>query len=338
VSFGVYSDDDGKSRKVAVRMRAYPDGRERDYRGENPHAWGGPIVFSPPPSNGPRLIKDGRDLTPPSEPDPLVTVDRVGIVETKPGGVARVRFVLHGACVGTSARLGDDPSRVVIDQAQTCVDTERTLVSAATAPREAADSPARTGTWLADAPCPPPDNSSARVCVPGGATVFGADGASTGALEPSSPVRLLGVSRFFLDRREVTVGRVRDAFARGFKPPSTPYDADPHTNDAPLDESLFGKCTYSSKPIGREDYAVNCVSWIVAHAFCRSRVAIWRPSSSGSTRRRSPDARARRSIRGATRRRRATARRSEVRRAAPVCSSARAPATSRGRRAQARTT
>jgi len=83
-SFGVYSEDDGKERVVKVRLRIYPDGYVRDYRGERFAPWTAP--FTPPVGDGtPRLSKDDKDVTPRTEPQPLVTVDRLFALRLSPG-------------------------------------------------------------------------------------------------------------------------------------------------------------------------------------------------------------------------------------------------------------
>src|SRR5690606_8583193 len=41
VSFSVFSDDETTERSVWVRLRAYPEGRVRDYLGERFRPWGG---------------------------------------------------------------------------------------------------------------------------------------------------------------------------------------------------------------------------------------------------------------------------------------------------------
>ncbi|APR76141.1 serine/threonine kinase [Minicystis rosea] len=266
VSFGVYTEDATRGGRAWVRLRAYPDGRVRDYRGENPFTWGGAIDEGIAVTNAPRLIEDGRDVTPASEPDPIATIDRLVLVTLEPDQKREVHVVLHGACVGTSARFGADPARLVPGEAETCVDTEKARVAVAV---ERSDPEGTHGgesvqsTWLADPACPAP-NGSARVCVPGGASLIGATDVLSSAVLPASPMRVVGVRRYFLDREEVTVGRLRDAIARGFVADEMPY-----ANEAKLDATdVFKLCTWSKVPRDREGYAINCVSWFAARAFC----------------------------------------------------------------------
>jgi hypothetical protein len=103
VSFSVYAGDASRVRLVWVRLRAYLDGRTRDYRGEAPFSWGGPIDEPPAARDAPRLVHDGVDTTPASEPDPIDAVDRLALVELVPNEKYQVRLVLRGGCLGTSA-------------------------------------------------------------------------------------------------------------------------------------------------------------------------------------------------------------------------------------------
>src|SRR4051812_40069302 len=53
VSFGVFSDDETRERFTWVRLRAYPSGRLQDE----------------PATGAPRLMEEGRDVTPATEPE-----------------------------------------------------------------------------------------------------------------------------------------------------------------------------------------------------------------------------------------------------------------------------
>jgi formylglycine-generating enzyme required for sulfatase activity len=266
-SFSVYSQDTSKTKMVWVRLRAYLDGKTRDYRGEAPFTWGGPIAPPPASSNAPRLVQNGTDATPSAEPDPIDAVDRLALVALVPNEKYEVRLVLHGACLGTSAIFGNDPATLVQGEAQTCVDTEKTRVSVDLAlpePEGTPFGPSLQGTWLADPACPPADPTSERVCLAGSATVIGASDPSSNTILPATPIRVVGVSRFFLDRYEVSVARFRAALAQGFAPPYMPFP-----NDGPLAANAVGYCTFSQKPMGREDYAISCLRWSTARSFCQ---------------------------------------------------------------------
>lgn len=265
ISFSVYADE-GRTRRVWARFRVYPDGHTRDYRGESPRTLGGPIEDVVPASDAPRLMEGGRDITPVSEPDPLDAVDRLILLEVKPGLRRKASLVLHGACAGTSSILGADPAKLVLGEAATCVDVEKTRVPVTLTDAPADDlarGPTVAGTWLAD-PCPP-DDGGPRVCVPGGATLLGSTDAVSSGVVSARPVRLFGARRFFLDRHEVTVGRFREVVKAGFKPPFLPV-----VNNKPLStDTTAGSCTWSTKLLDREDFPLSCVAWQTARAFCQ---------------------------------------------------------------------
>jgi formylglycine-generating enzyme required for sulfatase activity len=101
--------------------------------------------------------------------------------------------------------------------------------------------------------------------VEGGAFVLGADDVQV-VPDPSlplSPERVARVRTFAIDVSEVTVGRYRDALARGFVP------ADPPTaTEGELGTTPETTCTFSAAPRGREEFALSCVTWRTAHAYC----------------------------------------------------------------------
>jgi formylglycine-generating enzyme required for sulfatase activity len=282
-SFGVYSPAAGKSATVLLRLRAYPDGMTRDYRGERYQArptGGTPSALvptpAPPPGESPRLIDStGQDITPPLEPQPLVTIDRLVVLETPTDSVESATVVLRGACFGTMADLS---------LVETCVDTENTLVSAeATAPlsTDLGMSASLLGSFGATTPCtvtPNPGHAGPdgtplydeEVCVPGGAFVFGSPVEYGMDQYDGVPERVAIVEPFLMDRYEVTVARWREAY-RGGLVKDTPL-----VNDGPLataEETALGDlsfCTYSDSPLGREDYAVNCLTFEQAEEFCKA--------------------------------------------------------------------
>ena len=266
VSFGIYSDDPTHPRRAWVRLRAYIAGKTRAYRGEKPNRWSQSSDAPLPPSTPLRLLIDGNDVTPTDEPEPVVTVDRLALIELLPDLRQRVSIVLRGACVGTSAVFGADPDRLVLGEAQSCIDEEKTLAKVtllATDPDSTLAAPSLQGTWLAEPACPPRDDGAARVCVPGGATVLGTTDLLSSVEIPSTPVRVFGLRRFFLDRDEITVGEFRHALAEGLMPTTTPL-----ANAGALGTKAPATCTWSSTPLDREAYPLNCVSWATAREFC----------------------------------------------------------------------
>jgi formylglycine-generating enzyme required for sulfatase activity len=111
-----------------------------------------------------------------------------------------------------------------------------------------------------------------EVCVPGGVYIFGGSVLNFGVFtQIGEPKRMARMPAFLIDKNEVTVGRWRAAVARGFVAPATSIAM----NDAPLPKDAAGatvettQCTYSSVPMGRESFPVNCVSWEAAREFCQ---------------------------------------------------------------------
>jgi formylglycine-generating enzyme required for sulfatase activity len=97
------------------------------------------------------------------------------------------------------------------------------------------------------------------VCVPGGAFLFGSSVSL--AIGAASLPRIAAVSSFIMDVHEVTVARLRAAFADGLQ---LERSTDLRTSaDDPY-------CTYTSQPGNRENDAVTCISWYGARVFCES--------------------------------------------------------------------
>ncbi len=284
-SFSVYGKSPDEARSVVVRLRAFRDGAVRDYRGErfmerpgkDPP---GERVGWPEPTKGegPRLVEDGLDVTPASEPIPELAIDRLVRIDLSPGVKATYRITLSGACFGTMADL-DGAGRTCVDEENERVD----VVSSSPATDEEIAAPSVVGAMAGQAPCEVspragsygPDGSpmyDEEVCVPGGVFVLGNKDVS-GILSfsyPSVPERVARMSPFLVDRYEVTVGRWRRAEAEGFEPPYEPV-----ANDGPLPTggppSFPDSCTYSTEPLSpsREALPVNCLGWDEARAFCR---------------------------------------------------------------------
>jgi len=279
-SFSVYSPDPQVGRVATVRLRAYPDGRTREYHGER-FAPRDPAIFAPGDRANidgdelPRLLRDGVDLTPKDEPVPLATVDRLVRVRVIPGEQSLVPVVLRGECIGTMADLSHE---------ETCIDRDGqrvSLVEEATSPL-AALPPSLVGSFPAPRPCTVDARPEAvdeaglplrdeEACVPGGMFLFGTP--YSGGLIQDEGVGIPAVmSPFLIDKWEVTVARFRRAVNEGFVPPSN----DPVRNEGPIittDPDLPVTsptlCSYSTTPRGREDFALSCMSPQVAQAFCQ---------------------------------------------------------------------
>lgn len=114
-------------------------------------------------------------------------------------------------------------------------------------------------------PCPsaPPPGMA---CVPGGAFWMGDPSLDTtdGAEYDGRLERIVVLSPFFVDTTEVTVSAFR---ASGLATPLSPGGPsnNPHVADAD-----FFDCRYTDAPGANEDYAVNCLSWQKAEAYCES--------------------------------------------------------------------
>lgn len=225
-SFSVWSDDPARAKTLRLRLRAYLDGRTVTYRGSE-------------------RLADGP--TPEFEPDPALAVDKTVELRLVHGVRGRVRVLLGGACVG----------------GKSCLEVE----SPALEPTMARDTPSAVGTFGLER-CSAP-SADGRICIPGGVFVLGDPFyrlAFSGLDTATTPERVVRLSRFELDRDEVSVARFRRTLAAGFVPPHavTALEA-----DGPPALDLSKACTWSATPRGREDYPLSCVSFITASAFCR---------------------------------------------------------------------
>lgn len=264
VSFSVTTDDEQRGRQVLVRLRAYPEGRQIPYRGLTYATLPDLLRSKAPSGNGqPRLVRDGSDVTPALEPDPVVTVDRLVRVRLEPGVRGRALIVLRGACAGRQARLAP------LAEAASCTDGNEPLTPLGDIILEedlmTTDIPSVTGTY-GNEPCTEAEPRGERVCVPGGAFILGdAFYRPQGLVHDGRPERIVRLSRFVMDRDEVTVERFRDALARGFVAPN-PVEV---WNASAPPGSLAEWCSFTPEPRGHERDALACVSWMTAEAFCR---------------------------------------------------------------------
>lgn len=279
VSFAVNLGASAGARSVLVRLRAYPAGLVRDYRGErfSPRAAPPALASQPAPiapvpeGETPRLLAaDGTDVTPPSEPNPWVTVDRLVRVDVTPGVAASAHVLLDGACAGTMADLASGT---------TCVGTENALdpiAPVALDPQLALPQTTVEGAFGATVPCTAsarpgttlPDGTELfdeEVCVPGRAFVFGTPYGFGYGTTSDVPERIVRLPPFRIDRYEVTVARWRDALAKGLHA----TNGGPTVNDGPLDQTTAATgCTWSDAPMGREALPLNCVDLADARALC----------------------------------------------------------------------
>ena len=275
-SFSIYSDDESRERIVWARLRAYPEGAVDTYEGERFRDLAVDPFAKVSGDEQPRLARDGNYVTPATEPSPLMTVDRLVAVRLVPQTRGRLRVLLHGACIGTMVKMsaGGKPA---LGDAASCVATEKTrdvvTVSASdddlTTPQDSV-----AGTWLTGT-CPPPSASDPRVCIAGGATILGSREDSdytpgSGSALDSAPPRVLGLSPFFVDRDELTVGALSAIVKSGYT------GALPVANDGMLGQPTGGPdklvgCTWSFTAKERDDYPVTCVSFRTARQICQFR-------------------------------------------------------------------
>lgn len=260
VSFSVAAADDVHERDVYVRLRVY-GGRARDTRPEDP-----------------RLVKDGVDITPDKTPVAALTVDRVVRLHLVPGVRGRAVVVAEAACAGSGAtipRPSADGSALPEGAFASCIDREG-IVSPSTRttlePSLDRQIASRVGTAARTA-CPPggpaaeAEAATPRICIEGGAFVFGSDDDSSvpDAKFTPRPMRVVRVRTFRIDRDEVTVGVYRAALASGFVPP-----VPAGVTEGPLGNTFDTSCTYSAAPRDREAFPMNCVSWETSRAYCNN--------------------------------------------------------------------
>lgn len=129
--------------------------------------------------------------------------------------------------------------------------------------------PTRVGSWpgARHVPCGAPADAE-EACVPGGAYWMGNPLVKGDDFVESDRQRLVVLSPFFLDTREVKVGELREWLAT--QPPE--MDTVPRRSADPNNEAHF--CTYTDAASATsEERPANCVSWELAQAFCEDRGA-----------------------------------------------------------------
>ena len=240
---------------VMVRIRAFKRGSLRPYTGEQYRAWPD-VVTSTTTGNGqPRLIKDGVDLTPAAEPMPELTVDRLVNVTIAPNQRGKVVVVLDGSCVGRMAELAPawaschSATELHVHEEAVKLDADMTLPTTS-----------MVGS-VGQSPCPPEPKSHDAPCIPGGAFILGPSPFST--TQSLAQGRVVIVPTLRVSKTEVTVAQMRravkdDGFrAQGVMTGVTPMPTDP-----------IYACTLTGDPGSREGFAVSCVGWVAASAYC----------------------------------------------------------------------
>jgi formylglycine-generating enzyme required for sulfatase activity len=191
------------------------------------------------------------------DPDPAVTVDRIALIPSKEDDRETFGLLLRGECAGTPANPSDGTS---------CADETRRAIPLAIP----VDDVGATRSNTLREPCTDSESTTEHACIPGGVFILGDRNARFEVdpeffLEPTRE-RLVHIKKFYADRNEITVARYRAATAAGFK--AGAYL--PRDNNAPLipEPTKPTACTYSKSPIGREEYALNCLPYTGFQELC----------------------------------------------------------------------
>jgi formylglycine-generating enzyme required for sulfatase activity len=287
-------DEGAEPRVVFVRLRVFPDGKLRDYRGER--------FFGPDykineqlteaerqeclpllPSNyGEREQKlleqedaQGQPMppfSPQNEPLPDLTIDRIVPVLVEPGVQGEVRVVLRGNCLGAQAGFG--PSIEAGDELVCDNGEYRTATVEEAEPSPNLPELSLVGTFPKAQPCEQSAPAEwpafgERICVDGGMFFLGDPAVFAYGNFDAVPEHVALIDPLVIDKYEVTVGRFREALEQGLL-----NNVElPIKNEGPLDfdgddEAL--NCTFSTEPLSRENYPLNCVTWKTARAFCQA--------------------------------------------------------------------
>jgi formylglycine-generating enzyme required for sulfatase activity len=217
-----------------------------------------PPSAMPRPAGFPLDLRSDPSLSPKQEPLPSMTVDRLVRVHLLEGSVGATTVTLTGACAGVMSSLGSG-NGVDFDAATTCMDGSDPTSSVpieTLSPRLALPAESVQASFAVGDACPDNPPTSDVACIPGGPMVLG----SSAGDQTSVPPRIAAVSTFWIDRHEVTIARMRSAFAHGLKL-ERPSDL--------LDVTHNPYCLWTAQPTGHENYAVTCVSWYGARAFCQ---------------------------------------------------------------------
>lgn len=240
MSFTIDAEERGQ---VLLRVRLY---REGDVRDLDPEL---------------RLRVHDDDLTPRSEPEPGLSIDRLALIEVPEDRVANLNLLLAGDCFGAEAEL---------EAMQTCVNGREsgrlrsarvTLPLGATAPTVS-----RAGEWRGErrTGCEGTIATTDRVCLPSALFVFGDETIIDIGAAAATPRRLVRVSPFVIDRSEYSIGRYRAAIASGFvRRPGAPA----------LEVGFFDGCQ-AARPLAGPVFPVDdrlplaCVDRATAQALC----------------------------------------------------------------------
>jgi len=201
----------------------------------------------------------------PDDPLPAFVIDRLVELAAPETGIRRVAVLLRGDCMGVPADL---TARLTCASGELEPTAEPSAALDGLSEAPDPEAPPRPGSWSAaeETPCTgsPRADSGTRdddVCVRGGIFFLGDErlgvNAGAGSSWASIPERLVRVSPFFMDRHEVTVGRVRAAIAAGFEPDPAEY----------ADRSEMSLCTFTGDG-SADELPMSCISKAFAESFC----------------------------------------------------------------------
>jgi formylglycine-generating enzyme required for sulfatase activity len=185
-----------------------------------------------------------------------------------PGRRGTVQVMLHGDCFGSPANLAESKSCFeggsVLPVGVLSAGGELTRI--APPPRPWSGDEARPCTAV---PRGPSGLRDEEVCIPGGAFLMGDTLALTDLEFKTQPEHVRVVEPFLLDKYELTVGRYRDALARGL----VPIPGGVLENNAPFKEGVAA-CTFAdptrfAAAAERDAFPLNCITWEAARAVCK---------------------------------------------------------------------
>lgn len=187
-------------------------------------------------------------------PTGSLVLDAVGDLDHATG-VSHVRLPLPFDCAGVSA----DPAL-----GTTCILPGRTKGPAARLSDAGPSLVAGSHPSARAIPCPRPAPSD-MLCIAGGAFALGDPkfaGFSRGEEDETVPLpeRLVVLSPYFLDEREVTVGTVRSLLASGAVKASL-------VERGSISQER-GACTYTAAPDAFESHPINCITAAEAEQIC----------------------------------------------------------------------
>lgn len=191
------------------------------------------------------------------QPRPETTIEVVAeLPETPLEGPVETSLRLQTVHVGVPRGTLEDPASIDSNGGEFSVAVPGRLVSS------------KVGTWDGAKPKPcTTDPKPGEACVPGGAYWMGNPLVKGDDFVESDRQRLVTLSPYFVDIREVTVAELR-----GFleSPLGASLDtAVTRAGDDPSEQSYF--CTYRDESDPAADARpVNCVDWPLARAYCQS--------------------------------------------------------------------